>query len=826
MSEFDPHELAERIASAGLESAELLSERSLDSVTWRDFSAYQLLVPPLEEVRVFSEPDATPGEAALLEALVSHGGSAPMFIRFQNGLRWAQLQGMLGALQVNWDHHGGVEYRADLGEAKPADGTNKEVDLSGAIATMTAVLTPELMARLVEMYFGVELGFSGAVLPPENHIFFRKIKKAFEFATWPESAHFFLDDAAKGNGSPIEQIEMWEGVASVVEAWYVEHFGPVGALSTAIEIDPIVPYPFAPYQAGSVNLGLRLTHRQEWRPLGNQAGEVVKTIPLGPRQVEKISTRLERRSKATRTDEQARSAERQTEDSGTTTDSSEITSETTRKMGWHVETEASVGIGEWLQLGLGGGASGEVAQSTGSLNSTLSEVMRRRTAASRSETRVTVSTETETSFEMSRASEIHNPNDEIAVTYVYRRLLRQYEILTSVVDAQPVLLVAERVPAPEEIGLAWIRRHDWVLRDVLLDASFESALTQIHLDVDISAGEAKVTEFRGLVDSTVGHLGSLAGSGGSVSLSNVDLVEESQRAYREVLETETRRARSVREIKRGRERLYAHIRGHILHYMRAIWETEDPQQRLQRYRAEGVTIPTEWQLVTASGSIDASAVTTGTPLDGFFEGISDEVPVSELVHATGPVGYLLNYSVHRVRGQVLSGDLGAIFDLAREPFVWPAREDEDPVLNPRRVVDPQLREQLLAYPPDSEFDHLLTEAIQKEMDHSMPDLILDQREGLAPYRERLAEFVFRRDAATYVLVDTNNLIVDVVPGTGSVLEEFKRAHRALDVLKASAEIQALELENERRRLRLDQGVLFDPDVDSITIEGPVPEAPA
>jgi hypothetical protein len=76
---------------------------------------------------------------------------------------------------------------------------------------------------------------------------------------------------------------------SILEGWYEENI-------TKIRPDE---YPFEVFQADSVNLGLRLVYRQEWQHLGTQPGEIVRTIPLGPGQTERITTKIVRRRKRT-----------------------------------------------------------------------------------------------------------------------------------------------------------------------------------------------------------------------------------------------------------------------------------------------------------------------------------------------------------------------------------------------------------------------------------------------------------------------------------------------------------------------------------------------
>lgn len=65
-----------------------------------------------------------------------------------------------------------------------------------------------------------------------------------------------------------------------------------------------------------------------------------------------------------------------------------------------------------------------------------------------------------------------------------------------------------------------------------------------------------------------------------------------------------------------------------------------------------------------------------------------------------------------------------------------------------------------------------------------------------------------------VVVDTNNLLLNLVRGSGTVLEDFKLQHRRMDVEKELAELV-------RRYLRLDQNVLADPDIEKkVIIQGP------
>src|SRR5204863_8946978 len=55
--------------------------------------------------------------------------------------------------------------------------------------------------------------------------------------------------------------------------------------------------------------------------------------------------------------------------------------------------------------------------------------------------------------------EIQNPNDELAVTYLFYELQRTYKISEKIHKLMPVILVANDVPAPDEIDDSWLTEY-------------------------------------------------------------------------------------------------------------------------------------------------------------------------------------------------------------------------------------------------------------------------------------------------------------------------------------------------------------------------------
>ena len=622
-----------------------------------------------------------------------------------------------------------------------------------------------------------------------------------------------------------------------------------------IPILPILPIPkdttiqptgysFDIFQPGSWNFGLRLVYRQDWRSLGNQRGEVIKTIPLGPKQVEKVSTKIIRRTKTVKTSENLKSVEQTSEVSDTSKDSSEIVNEASETQNWHVEAEASVNVG-YASGSISGGLENETEKRTNDTTSRLSEVMQKTANKIRKETKTVVSLESETTYEVTTSSEISNSNEEIPITYVYSKLQRQYEIFTSLAEVQNVIMIAEDIPFSYKIDFNWIRKNDWILAKVLLDDSFRDALTSISQEPILQDTGGLVNKIDEKLSQIQLFFKEFADKLTNISLGSTDIVQESQKNYRDLLTMYYEKSKLEMIMEYKRQRLYQHIRDNILYYYRAIWTQEDPQQRILRYRKLNVQIPRNWyfvnnlenqvidlndlyeQLKIAETDEDEDTV---FELDGYFVYDEDResfVNIEKLINPAGPIGFYGNYAIYYIKPEYTTLDIFKMLDILKMPYLYYESADSSPIL-----MDPLFRRLTNEVNADENIE--LTNSVKTEMVEIVPELRVAYAEFLQEgeaaleeffnnddlFLEYYAEYLFRKERSRKFLLDTHNVILDIEPGTGTALEPFKLAHRGVDVLKALVDKKSAELDNKRKEALLKQGKLHSkywPGVEKVVV---------
>lgn len=433
--------------------------------------------------------------------------------------------------------------------------------------------------------------------------------------------------------------DFWENLLSLV---FKEHFAGIALTDFGERGDE---YSFDPYPANEVLFGLQVIHRQSWRSLGNGRGELVKSIPLGPRETQKVSVKVTTRTKLTRGSEEASSFETSSESSTSTKDTAEVVSEASEKMNMHAEAEVSGGYGPFVQAKVSGGISQDLASSSRQTKNRLNEVMQKTAGRMKRDTKVTVSTESEESYEVSRASELVNPNDEVAVTYLYHRLQQRFWVSTRIAEVHSVVFVPERLPDPADIDDNWIARHADTIAGALLDQGFAGILNTIRKEPS-TLPQTFSSAFQRAADTAISATGNFRTYTGQGTMP--DFLASGQQFHERDMERRNAfgmdRARRLHQA----NALIAHIRRHILHYMRAIWRAEDYDQRMQRYGR--MRVPTRWYFVPRAPRPVGAPPATPLQVDGFY--VADDSsarPLTEVIDPIGPIGYLFNCAIYRLR---------------------------------------------------------------------------------------------------------------------------------------------------------------------------------
>jgi hypothetical protein len=608
--------------------------------------------------------------------------------------------------------------------------------------------------------------------------------------------------------------------------------------------------PFEVFPSGSVNLGLRLVYRQEWRPLGTQPGEVVRTIPLGPGQIERITTKIVRRSKRTSTLDSTTAIETATETTDTTKDSSEIVNEAMQSHDFNVSAEASAsfGFGSAKMSTSYGYKKDERSKET---SASLSETMRKTAEKVRRETKVSVVTESEATTQTEQFSEIRNPNNESGITYEYLKLQHQYEVFTNLAELQMVVFVAEDLPstddlyddAPDGFMMKLIRKYDWIFAKVLRDESFRETLNQVTNDPPQTEDLGATTKLETMLDNATERFPNFTpGSNAQGNVSIPDIYAEPQRIVQEEARAkeERRRANLVRQHRF--ERLAEHIRQNLLYYFQAIWAHEPPDQRFLRYRKDGRRVPIEWRAPLFDSLPPYNSPTPArVQLDVTPTGLQAEV--WEIIDPTGPLGYIGNYAVYAL--QPLAEHRQPVYGpVDDQPGVALPAHQEDILLGIREVLGDLAKDYLtptgtLRDPARELFRREAEQVDSVELRHLSDDEVFDlvsflprlgsvllddgvvrrSEDGLEyPIsHEQWAEYLYKKNSTRRFLVDTNNLYLNIFTSSGAALEPFQRAHRYLDVLRTAEQLQGDRLKNLRRVNLVNSESAFDPDIDKVVV---------
>lgn len=642
------------------------------------------------------------------------------------------------------------------------------------------------------------------------------------------------------------------------------------------------PYSFHYFAAKegrfNVNFGILLTYRQRWEPQAYQAGELVKTVTLKPKEVRKFTKRTDRKRKRSEKEVENSIYSRRDESTTTTKAEAVIISNAQAKTNFTTTADGSFKVGI-ADAGMQASFANEAGKSSNETKKDFHEAVVKAAEEYKNDRKTEVSTEESFEEEFTESGEIMNPNDELPVTFLFYELQRRYKVKERLHRVLPVVLVAQEVPNPAEIDEDWIIVHDWILRRVLLDDSFIPALNYLSTQVvgdEFALKEMKkhidqlqqivkdlkeeVVAYRDLVgqrytaleraiERTASALEEDSGGGGLFGVvtdvipgkslidkgvelfTGGDITPEASRvreraardAYEKAMQDErelmarlnraiaTHNAATEAYNKKLSEhlnqkaqiaRLQVHIKQNILYYMQAIWLHEPPDQRFLRLHKVEVPV------------FEGNKTYTIQPSPLPF--ISPNLPLADNWVNTSPYEYEVDVTINpnfETKPLVEVADLDNLLGFKGNYMIF--RLLKSNVLT-EFMLDPYInREWNTVYDPDIEGSMSLDEfsdyvcCLKERLE---PELFERMKPELKELLKRLLTSPLRDNEE--IVVPTDSLFIEALPGTYSILEDFKLMHRAIDVNKADAEHKEQVLENIRRVARLLDNQLEDPDINA------------
>ncbi len=678
--------------------------------------------------------------------------------------------------------------------------------------------------------------------------------------------------------SPQERTGAENGTKAVVPESDTTAANPLGGSSrlfqllTRLEKMLRERYAFDVFAKDSVNFGILVTYRQTWVPENYQVGDLVSTIPLAPKEIRRYTTRkVTKKTRATKELEDQLQT-RRTESSDTARVESQIVEKAQEKTNFNVTAKESMGEKDAWQVESTQAFGGEQDKQSERTKRDFRENVLKSAQEFRQQHRVEIDTSESEELEETTFHEIQNPNDELTVTYMFYELQRTYGISERIQKLTPVILVANDVPAPNEIDDAWLVEHDWILRRTILDDSFRSALDYLKesfvgAEVNIRLLESNVLTQKNVVMAVqqqiqvqaailqkdeqdlleaVRDLGQSQQQQGIVDIvkrifdplgitgeADTGAVSAAQGILDYAKETRDRADRERTRLLAQLEVAMSALQAAVDKLSAAIRAHYDKVAEIDRLRVH----------VKDNILYYMQAIWSLEPPDQrFFRLYNIDVPI--IVPRDTPANTALKANVDRgsrlwdaLRGRdtadvsiamptvdvewkklVDVADLDTVLGYKGNYTIFPLEENN--LLTLHMMQDYlDVGDELLLRDPDETGDYTIDELqrLAQCLHDTDKDLYEDRKEELKELlRQRLLS---SRALDDRVIVPTSSLYIEALVGTHPLLEDFKLLHRALDVKKVQAEVRHAELENVRLAARALEGEREDPDIEKkIVIE--------
>jgi hypothetical protein len=684
----------------------------------------------------------------------------------------------------------------------------------------------------------------------------------------------FLSSASGGFSDASRQAILAGQATAVTAADPIEGSSRLGQLLTQLEKLLSERYAFDVFAKDSINFGIMVTYRQTWVPEKYQVGDLASTIPLAPKEIRRYTTRAVTKKTRAVKELEDNLQTRKTETSDTTRADGEIVKKAQEKTHFNIGAEETFG-GDGFSIKATQSGGGDSSKESASIKKEMRESVLKSAQEYRQQHRMEVETSESVETEATTFHEIQNPNDELAVTYLFYELQRTYRISERIHQLTPVILVANDVPAPHEIDDAWLIEHDWILRRAILDDSFRPALDYltksfVGAEVNIRILESNAIAQKNLVDQinqqVQTQMGLLSSNERSVQEAVQGLastqqqqgifntvkrffdplgitggadsggVEAAQAMVDYAMQTLDRAEREKARLLAQLEVATTALQSAVDKLSLAVKEHYDRVAEIDRLRVH----------VKENILYYMQAIWRQEPPDQrFFRLYNIEVPIVTPVVA----GVTVNVTMGNGGGTMPPG----LRALLGSEETWVSELPMPTVkLTTKKLVEVADLDNVLAYKGNymvfalKENNYITLHMMQDYLDVG-EGLLLRDPDELGNYSieelQVLAKAVYDKDPIEFnarrgdfkmmlmdrltstrkdndlVIVPTNSLYIECLVGTHPLLEDFKLIHRALDVKKVQAEVRRAELENIRLAARALEGEREDPDIEKkIVIE--------
>lgn len=617
----------------------------------------------------------------------------------------------------------------------------------------------------------------------------------------------------------------------------------------------------------SINFGILNTFRQKWEPISYQAGKLVKTIPLSPKEERKYSVKTTMNLKTTRKEARKNNSSLQNEISSTSRAESEIVAKAHDKSNFNMSVKL-----DYSHISSQVGFSKDAEKDTSQSKKDFREAVIKAVQEYKEERSFEVDTEETVNSEYNESGTVLNPNDEKSLTCLFYELQRRYRVSEQLYRVMPVVLVAQQVPYPNQITEAWIVAHDWIINRVLLDDSFRPTLQYIaqkNVGDDFSIRELRknLRQQRTLVTNLQLEFAKLKQDVENKYAAMERAVRErideehEKRTFRwwwwwdnpnrpdtppdpemakaleqaatdehkYAIEKAEKMALNVqREVNALHQitleynaamrehldritqtrRLIVHIKNNILFYMQAIWSMEPADQRYMRL----------YKVMVPQFEATRTCVVADVPADDIFQSFREPGKVKHTAWLHGKIHRKADGTPDVTYKQLVEvADLDTVLGFKGNYMIFPLKEHNALT---EFMAAPYVDEAFGAMDPD-ELSNINLEEFSKYV-CCLHDESPDEYERLKPvlkeWLEKLLADPLRN--GDEIVIPTGSMFIELLPSDRSLLEDFKLKHREWDVYKVQAEVRRMELENVRYAARLLNAEMEDPDIEKkIVVEG-------